>query len=61
MIDNISKLNEYGFKDGQDGLGNGKNPTRLRFSLESTFTVTDKVFEPEGRGLSGNTSISAHW
>jgi|TARA_B100001093_G_scaffold511238_1_gene578700 hypothetical protein len=49
MIDNISKLNEYGFKDGQDGLAEMvRTATRLRFSLESTFTVADKVFEPEG-------------
>jgi hypothetical protein len=49
MIDNISKLNEYGFKDGQDGLAEMvRTATRLRFSLESTFRVADQVFEPEG-------------
>ena len=49
MIDNISRLNEFGFKDGQDGLAEMvRTATRLRFSLESTFTVADKVFEPEG-------------
>lgn len=47
--DNISKLNQYGFKNGVDGLASMvRKATEFRISMDSIFTIADKVMNPEG-------------
>jgi hypothetical protein len=46
---NIGKLNEYGFKNGVQGLETmAKKASEFRMEMQSTFTIADKVFNPEG-------------
>ena len=46
---NLGKLNEYGFKNGVQGLETmAKKALEFRMEMESTFTIADKVFNPEG-------------
>jgi len=46
---NLGKLNEYGFKNGVQGLETmAKKATEFRMEMQSTFTIADKVFNPEG-------------
>lgn len=43
---NIGKLNEYGFKNGVQGLGEMiKKSIEFRTNIESTFDVADKLFD----------------
>lgn len=43
---NIGKLNEYGFKNGVQGLGEMvKKSIEFRTNLQSTFTVANKLFD----------------
>lgn len=49
MIENIGKLNEYGFENGSEGLERMvRRATEVRMNLQSVFTIADKVFDPEG-------------
>ena len=49
MIENVGKLNEYGFSQGVEGLEKMvRRSTEIRMSLSETFKVADKVFSPEG-------------
>ena len=49
MIENVGKLNEYGFQQGVEGLEKMvRRSTEIRMSLSETFKVADKVFSPEG-------------
>ena len=46
---NLGKLNEYGFKNGVQGLETmAKKASEFRMEMQSTFTIADKVFNPEG-------------
>lgn len=46
---NIGKLNEYGFKNGIEGLTRMvQKMNEFKVSFESVKTVAEKVFEPEG-------------
>lgn len=46
---NLSKLNEYGFKNGIQGLAEMvRRSTELRMNMDTIFQVADKVFDPEG-------------
>lgn len=45
---NIGKLNEYGFKNGVDGLTRMvQKSNEFRMSMDSVFSVANKVFSPE--------------
>lgn len=49
ITDNIGKLNEYGFQNGVEGLEKMvRRASEVRMSLQTVFTVADKVFDPEG-------------
>lgn len=49
MIENVGKLNEFGFQQGVEGLEKMvRRSTEIRMSLSETFKVADKVFSPEG-------------
>ena len=49
LQDNVEKLNMYGFQNGIRGLETMvRKSTEFRMSVESVFTVADKVFSPEG-------------
>ena len=56
---NIEKLNEYGFKNGVDGLNRMvQKANEFRISMDSVYQVADKVFSPEGAlELSANLSV----
>lgn len=46
---NLGKLNEYGFKNGVQGLAEmARKATEFRMNMENTFTIAEKVFSPEG-------------
>jgi hypothetical protein len=46
LRENIGKLNEFGFKNGAQGLGEMiKKSIELRTNLQSTFTVANKLFD----------------
>lgn len=47
IIENISRLNEYGFNNGVDGLETMiRRSKEFRFSMDEVFKVADKVFDP---------------
>ena len=46
---NLSKLNEYGFKDGVEGLSRmAAKASAMRFEMYQVFSFAEKVFSPEG-------------
>lgn len=46
---NLNKLNEYGFKNGVEGLGRMvQKSIEFRLSMDKVYALTDKVFNPEG-------------
>ncbi len=46
---NLGRLNEFGFKNGVDGLTRMvQRATELRMNLDKVFELADKVMEPEG-------------
>lgn len=46
---NLSKLNEYGFKNGVNGLAEMvRKSNEFRMSIEESFKIADKVMNPEG-------------
>lgn len=46
---NIDKLNQYGFKNGIDGLSKMvQKSTEFKMSMQSVYGIADKVFSPEG-------------
>ena len=46
---NIEKVNQYGFKNGIQGLAEMSRISKIfRMDMQSTFTVADKVMNPEG-------------
>lgn len=49
LIANIGKLNEYGFKNGTDGLNRMvQKSIEFRMNIEETFKIAEKVWSPEG-------------
>jgi hypothetical protein len=46
---NIGKLNEYGFKNGIQGLETMvRKSNEFRMSMDSVFSIAEKVYSPEG-------------
>lgn len=46
---NLSKLNEFGFKNGVEGLSSmAAKAATMRFDMYQVFTFAEKVFSPEG-------------
>jgi hypothetical protein len=58
LVENVGKLNEFGFKNGSEGLEKMvRRSIEVRSNLQSVFTVAEKVFDPEGAlELSANLS-----
>lgn len=58
LVENIGKLNEYGFKNGSEGLEKMvRRSLEVRSNLQNVFSVAEKVFDPEGAlELSANLS-----
>jgi hypothetical protein len=56
---NLSKLNEYGFKDGVKGLSEMvRKSTELRMNMDSVFKIADDVMDPEKAiSLSANLQV----
>lgn len=47
LTTNIGKLNQYGFKDGIEGLGKMVQQAQsLKINIESTLNIADKLFDP---------------
>lgn len=45
---NLGKLNEYGFKNGVQGLAEMvRRSTELRMNMDTVFQIAEKVFEPD--------------
>ena len=45
----LDKINQYGFKDGVQGLSNMVTKAKeFRMEMQSTFTIADKVMDPDG-------------
>lgn len=46
---NLSKLNEYGFKNGVEGLSAMvRKANEFRMNMQNVFTIAEKVMSPEG-------------
>jgi hypothetical protein len=46
---NLNRLNEYGFKNGVQGLAEmSRRSAELRMNMSTIFTIAEKVFQPEG-------------
>lgn len=56
---NLGRLNEYGFKNGVDGLSAMvRKSIEFKTSMDSVFAVAEKVFSPEGAiELSANLQV----
>lgn len=49
LMANLGKLNEFGFKNGVEGLTRMVQQAQsLKLNMEETYKVANKVFEPEG-------------
>ena len=49
VMANLEKLNQYGFKNGIEGLSRMVQQAQsLKISMETTFKIAEKVFDPEG-------------
>lgn len=49
LATNLSKLNEYGFKGGIQGMAEMvRKSTEFRINMQSVYDIADKVFDPEG-------------
>lgn len=47
--ENLSKLNEYGFQNGVQGMrAMVQKSIEFRMNMDSVYTIADKVFDPEG-------------
>jgi hypothetical protein len=59
VMDNLGKLNEFGFKNGVEGLGKMVQEAQaLNFSMAETFKVASKLYDPEGAiDLSANLQV----
>jgi hypothetical protein len=56
---NIGKLNEFGFKNGIDGLSSMvRKATEFRMSINEAFKIAEKVMDPDGAlELSANLQV----
>jgi len=56
---NLSKINEYGFKNGIEGLSQMiRKATEFRMEMNNVYTIADKVMNPEGAlELSANLQV----
>lgn len=56
---NLSRLNEFGFKNGVQGLSEMvRKSTEFRMNMNEVFTIADKVMDPEGAiTLSANLQV----
>lgn len=59
LRENIGKLNEYGFKNGVEGLTRMvQKATEFRMSLDSVLSISEKVMDPEQAiSLSANMQV----
>jgi hypothetical protein len=59
VIDNLEKLNSFGFKNGVEGLGRMvREAQSLKFNMSEIFTVAEKLYDPEGAiSLSANLQV----
>jgi hypothetical protein len=49
LVANIDKLNQYGFKNGVNGLNTMvQKAQQLKMDMQSVFTLAEKVMDPEG-------------
>jgi hypothetical protein len=49
VMANLDKLNQYGFKNGIEGLSKMVQQAQaLKVGMEATFKIAEKAFEPEG-------------
>jgi hypothetical protein len=49
VMTNLDKLNQYGFKNGIEGLSKMVQQAQaLKVGMEATFKIAEKAFEPEG-------------
>lgn len=56
---NIEKLNEYGFKNGIQGLSEmSRKATEFRFNMQKVFDIAEKVMDPEAAiSLTANLQV----
>jgi len=56
---NIEKLNEYGFKNGIQGLAEmSRKATEFRFNMQKVFDIAEKVMDPEAAlSLTANLQV----
>lgn len=59
MVENIGKLNQYGFQNGAEGLEKMvRRSLEVRMNLQDVFKVADQVFDPESAlDLSANLQV----
>lgn len=49
VMSNLDKMNQYGFKNGIDGLAKMVMQSQaLKINMDNVFKIADKVFDPEG-------------
>lgn len=49
VMDNLDKMNQYGFKNGIEGLSKMVQKSQsLKISMDAVFKIADKAFDPEG-------------
>lgn len=49
LMANLAKINEYGFKNGTEGLARMvQKSIEFRMNIEESFKIADKVWSPEG-------------
>jgi hypothetical protein len=59
VIENLDKLNSFGFKNGVEGLGNMvRQAQALKFNMSEVFTVAEKLYDPEAAiNLAANLQV----
>jgi hypothetical protein len=59
VIENLDKLNSFGFKNGVEGLGNMvRQAQALKFNMSEVFTVAEKLYDPESAiNLAANLQV----
>ena len=59
LMANLSKINEYGFKNGVEGLNRMvQKSLEFRMNIDETFKIAEKVWNPEGAiDLSANLQV----
>lgn len=59
VIENLDKLNAFGFKNGVEGLGNMvRQAQALKFNMSEVFNVAEKLYDPEAAiNLAANLQV----